>query len=129
LGKYEVLSDLKNFRGSAIGILQECLRSCVTYRKAEINYYLGLVYKKLQQPMKAFEYFQSSYQLYKDKVYHPFGCPGDKKKVIKSFIEEYYDINKFEYIIRRKAKAVQQAVKENKDVQIKDETLESLISA
>lgn len=129
LGKYEVLSDLKNFRGSAIGILQEWLRSCVTYRKAEVNFYLGLVYKKLQQPMKAFEYFQSSYQLYKDKVYHPFGCPVDKRKVIKSFIEEYYDINKFEYIIRRKAKAVQQAVKENKDVQIKEDTLESLISA
>lgn len=129
LGKYEVLSDLKNFRGSAIGILQECLRSCVTYRKAEIHYYLGLVYKKMGQPLKAFEFFQQSYELYKDKNYHPYGCPADKKKVIKSFIEEYYDINKFEYIIKRKAKAVQKAVKENKDVNMKDNTLESLISA
>lgn len=129
LGKYEVLSDVKNFRGSAIGILQECLRSCVTHRKAEVNYYLGLVYKKLQQPLKAFEYFQTSYQQFKDKTYHPYGCPEDKKKVIKSFIEEYYDVNKFEYIIKRKAKAVQQAVKENKDVKITDTTLESLISA
>jgi hypothetical protein len=123
------MSEMKNFIGSAIGILQECLRSCVTHRKAEINYYLGLVYRKAQQPLKAFEYFQTSYTMFKDKNYHPYGCPGDKKKVIKSFIEEYYDINKFEYIIKRKAKSVQQAVKEHKDVQIKESTLDSLISA
>lgn len=114
LGKYEIMSDMKNFRGSAIGILQECLRSCVSYRKAEINYYLGIAFKKSQQPLKAFEYFQTSFELYKDKNYHPYGCPNDKKKVIKSFIEEYYDINKFEYIITRKAKAAQEAAKENK---------------
>ena len=108
------MSDLKNFRGSAIGIMQECLRSCVSYRKAEINYYLGIAYKKQHQPLKAFEYFQTSYELYKDKNYHPYGWPIDQRKVIKSFIEEYYDINKFEYIIKRKAKAVQQAAKDNK---------------
>lgn len=123
------MSELKNFRGSAIGILQECLRSCVTQRKAEVNYYLGVVYRKAQQPLKAFEYFQTSYTMYKDKAYHPYGCPADKKKIIKSFIEEYYDVNKFEYIIKRKAKSVQQAVKENKDIQIKESTLDSLISA
>ena len=129
LGRCEVSSELKNFRGSAVGILQECIRSWVSQRKADINYYLGAVYKKLHQPMKAFEYFQTSYQLFKDKTYHPYGCPDDKKKTIKSFIEEFYDINKFEFIIRRKAKSVQQALKENKDVQIKENTLESLISA
>jgi hypothetical protein len=51
------------------------------------------------------------------------------KRAIKSFIEEYNDINKFEYIIKRKAKIVQQAVKENKDINIKDNVLDGLISA
>lgn len=67
--------------------------------------------------------------MYKDKSYHPHGCPEDKRSLIKSFIEEYYDVHKFEYIIRRKAKAVQQAVKENKDVEINQSTHDSLISA
>jgi tetratricopeptide (TPR) repeat protein len=101
----------------------------VTFRKAEIHYYLGMAYKKLNQPLKAFEFFQKSYELFKDKNYHPYGCPSDKKKIIKGFIEEYYDLNKFEYIIRRKAKSVQNAVKENKTVDLSDSTIESLISA
>ena len=53
----------------------------------------------------------------------------DKKKAIKGFIEEYYDLNKFEYIIRRKAKSVQNAVRENKTVDLNENTIESLISA
>ena len=82
------MSDLKNFRGSAIGILQEWLRSWVTFRKAEINYYLGLAYKKMNQPLRAFEYFQKSYELFKDKNYHPYGCPTEKKRAItvKAFV-------------------------------------------
>ena len=47
----------------------------------------------------------------------------------KTFIEEYYDLNKFEYIIKRKARSVQKAVKENKGIDLKDNTIESLISA
>ena len=35
-GKYVVLSATQEFMGSGIGALEECLRSCVTFRHANI---------------------------------------------------------------------------------------------
>lgn len=65
LAKFAVLSEHQNFKGTAIGILQECLRSCVSQRKAKILYLLGIAYKEIGQPLEAFDLFEKSLEYYK----------------------------------------------------------------
>ena len=75
LGKFAVKSSQINFMGTAIGILQECLRSCVNQRKANILFLLGIAYKETGQPLVAFDYFEKSLDYYKNKDYTFYDCP------------------------------------------------------
>ena len=68
-GKFAVTSAQKSFRGTAIGILQECLRSCVSQRRAKIEYYLAIAYKEMGQPLLAFDHFQKSLEYFRNKDY------------------------------------------------------------
>lgn len=43
-GKYVVKSNSQNYFGSAIGALEECIRSQVKERHSRINYFLGKAY-------------------------------------------------------------------------------------
>lgn len=103
LGKFAVLSDPINFKGTAIGILQECMRSCVTQRKAKIQFYLGLAYKKIDQPLKAFDYFEKSLELYKNKQYCSIECPPDIKDTMNDHIKEFYDLSQLRHVVMSKA--------------------------
>jgi hypothetical protein len=85
--------------------LEECLSCCSSQRRAKINYYLGLGYKQIQQPLKAFSCFEKANQLFKNNAV--YGCPRLKKKVILSHIEEFMDASQIKYVIDKKADEMQ----------------------
>ena len=47
----------QGFIGSGVGALEECLKSCFRERQAKINYYIGLAYKILKMPLKAYNFW------------------------------------------------------------------------
>ncbi len=49
----------KNYIGSALGALEECLRSTVKERQPKVTYFLGKAYKEMNRPLKANEYWST----------------------------------------------------------------------
>lgn len=43
--------------GSAIGVLEECLRAQVKERHPKIRFYLGKAYRIMNRPLKVYEYW------------------------------------------------------------------------
>ncbi|CDW77883.1 ras-2 protein [Stylonychia lemnae] len=84
--KYVIESDQINYLGSAIGALEECLRSQVKERHSNINYYLGKGYQKMKQPVKVFEYWKQYLITSRSNR-----ANQDKKKDAQQAIEEYED--------------------------------------
>ena len=102
LGKFALLWDEK-FKGTAIGILQECLRSCVSQRKAKILHYLGLAYQDIGQQMTAFDYFEKSSEYYHNKKYMFNDCPKEISEIMKKHMKDHYEISQLRYLIKTKA--------------------------
>ena len=59
-GKYAWLSPHPNFQWVSIGVLKECLKSCISQRSVKVNYYLGLAFHKTTQILKGMKYFEKS---------------------------------------------------------------------
>jgi hypothetical protein len=53
----ELANLQRNYIGSAIGALEECLRSQVKERHAKLYYMLGKVYRDIGRPLKVNEYW------------------------------------------------------------------------
>ena len=59
-GMHDQQSNMqKNYIGSAIGALEECLRSQVKERHARISYFLGRAYQEQKRPLKVSEYWEN----------------------------------------------------------------------
>jgi tetratricopeptide (TPR) repeat protein len=129
LAKFAILCGEKNFKGTAIGILQECLRSCISQRKAKILYYLGVAYKEMNQPLLAFDYFEKSLEYYKNKDYMFADCPADLKNIMSSHIKEFYDLSQLRHIISTKAAECKRQRKKNNNYQVPIGEVENLKAA
>ena len=82
-GKYIIKAKLSNYYGSAIGALEECLRSCIKERHGNIYYYLGLAYKHKEMGMKTFEYWEQANKNLSSK-----GKGLEKKREIQKFVDD-----------------------------------------
>ena len=92
-GKQAVRSKLTNFFGSAIGSLEECLRSCVEQRHSKVFYYIGLAYYNLGRPLTAFDWFFKCRKTLKSR-----GEAMKHRRLLK-YLEEYMSyINIAQYV-------------------------------
>ena len=55
----EQTNTQKNYIGSAIGALEECLRSQVKERHPKITYLIGKAYLEMKRPLKVNEYWST----------------------------------------------------------------------
>lgn len=87
--KYKHTQEQKQFLGSGIGALEECLKSCMPEYHSRIYYYIGLAYNKqnsiLNMPLKSISYWQQAKTL---DFYWPYQGL-QKTKVIKKFLDQY----------------------------------------
>ena len=63
-GKHVVMSSQKEFFGSGMGALDECLRSCLPSRHATVKFYQGIGHEQLGRQVRAF----AAYQDYFDRM-------------------------------------------------------------
>ena len=50
----------QGYLGSGIGALEECCRSCLFERHANVNLIIGQAYKILKMPLKCYEYWRTA---------------------------------------------------------------------
>ena len=128
-GKYAVKCEQKIFRGCGIGILEECMRSCLSQRRAKIKYYLGIAFKDLNQPLKAFKHFEESSEFFRNKEYVFNDCPKHMKDIMNSYIQEFKDIYELEKVILSTSNDCKRARKNNKKFLVKAEKINNLKAA
>ena len=84
---YKRTHEQKQFLGSGIGALEECLKSCMPEYHSRIYYYIGLAYNKqnsiLNMPLKSISYWQ---QAKTQGFYWPYQGL-QKTKIIKKFLD------------------------------------------
>ncbi|CAI2369054.1 unnamed protein product [Moneuplotes crassus] len=129
LGKFALSSGEKRFKGTAIGILQECMRSCVSQRKAKILYYLGNAYKDRNQPMKAFDYYEQSIEYFRNKNYTYGSCNPEIMKEMKSFMKDFYELSQLRHLIENSAFKIKRQRKTKKNYKVPQDEVEKLRSA
>jgi hypothetical protein len=65
--KYKTTQEQKQFLGSGIGALEECLKSSMPEFRSRILYYIGLAYNRqnliLNMPLRSIHYWQEAQNL------------------------------------------------------------------